>query len=68
MGDLLSKIKEDRDDYLRLCEKFHENPVRRDPGTGWNEPDCYGIHAQELEQRERKEMREMFRERDFGRW
>lgn len=48
MGCSLSAISDDIDRYIGLCEHFNETP-RRDPEDG-RMVDCYGTHANELEQ------------------
>ena len=49
MGDTLSEIADDIDEYLALCKQFSE-PVQRDHGS----PDCYGPHVRSLKERARK--------------
>lgn len=46
MGDTLSEIRDDIDEYRELCRRFAE-PVQ----FKHHSPDCYGDHAKLLKQR-----------------
>lgn len=58
MSDSRARIELDEIDYIRLCKKYDEKPIKT-KGTGDNVGlefiDCYGLHAQKLSQKERKE-------------
>ena len=49
MGNIMSAIYDDMDEYKENCRRFRE-PVQRKNGY----PDCYGHHAKELERRIRQ--------------
>ena len=47
MGDMLSAIHDDMDEYVELCKRFGEKVIYCD----YNKPDCYGLHARRLGRR-----------------
>lgn len=56
MTSLADRIASDEHDYLRLCRHYKE-PVQTQSGR----PDVYGIHAQQLLQREFNEQQKRTR-------
>lgn len=56
MTSLADRIASDEHDYLRLCRHYKE-PVQMQSGR----PDVYGIHAQQLLQREFNEQQKRTR-------
>jgi hypothetical protein len=50
MGSILSAISYDIDDYERRCKNYDET-IQYTHGS----PDCYGLHADWLEARERQD-------------
>lgn len=51
MGSIMSAIRDDINEYLRLCKLYNEEARYTFSG-----PDCYGKHAKELEERRKKEL------------
>jgi hypothetical protein len=49
----MSAISDDMDAYVRRCEKYDEEIQHKD-----RYPDCYSKHAEELKERERREIEE----------
>lgn len=58
MGDILSKIQDDINEYESLCRKYEEEVVYSQTRWGDKCQDCYGKHAMKLQERKRKEMSE----------
>lgn len=56
MGDILSAIADDIREYERRCKKYGEEVQIIRSGWGEPSPDCYGVHAEELKRRERREV------------
>lgn len=48
MGNIVSAISDDINEYERLCAEYCE-PIHM---TGRGIPDCYGTHAKELKSRQ----------------
>ena len=56
MSDIMSAIHDDIDEYLRLCQKYKEDPeiVYHDDERLLAEVNPYGKHAEKLKKREEK--------------
>lgn len=55
MGNLLSAINDDINEYEQLCRKYGEEVQTEYDVYGIRTPACYGTHASELKQRFREE-------------
>lgn len=51
MSDILSAIYDDIQEYEFLCRKYNEEIRYSENQFGIRSPDCYGLHATELEKR-----------------
>ena len=56
MTDIMSKIADDIHEYEALCRKYGEEVVYTQTRWGDKCADCYGKHADKLQERKRKEM------------
>ncbi len=54
MGNILSAIRDDINEYKSLCEQFNEPIQYSMDAYGYKSPDCYGKHAQTLTDRNNK--------------
>ncbi len=55
MSDSMKKMKEDIEDYIRLCRYFNEDPRFVRTAQGPMVEDCYGDHAKILNERKKQE-------------
>lgn len=49
--NILERIQDDVDDYLRLCKRYGERPETSRDGSGGLSANPYGAHAKALEAR-----------------
>jgi hypothetical protein len=57
MGSIISAINDDMDKYKWLCGRYSEQPQYTKDAYGNLLLDCYGEHAQKLENKLRKEQK-----------
>jgi hypothetical protein len=55
MGSIMSAIRDDEEEYERLCRKYGEQPRMKRDARGCLMTDCYGSHAMLLQARQEKE-------------
>lgn len=55
MSDLMSAIRDDMDEYESLCHKYGEEIQYSKDAYNYRMVDCYGKHAEELKEKNRKE-------------
>jgi len=57
MSNILKAIHDDMEWYETLCERFNEKPQRSPDAYGNMLLDCYGKHADKLQERYDREVR-----------
>lgn len=51
MSDLMSAIRDDINEYIRLCQLYGEKVQYKKDAYGIDTEDCYGEHADSLKKR-----------------
>lgn len=55
MGDIMKKVSEDIDEYVKLCRYFSEEIKYSRDYYGHMIEDCYGNHAKKLADKKKQE-------------